>query len=246
MTCGQFRHILKKGYPFGGPWAPRLDLCPRREWTTQPNLPPHPSTDESNLEGGAIHNRHKVPGESQSGAGNSRPTGAIQTCQPLARPAHRVDDVLVIGRGLTVGAQPVGITSAPGVTSASRKAFRAGVLALRMTFIRMRPSECGPTFHGNGHDGLPPDAAPSDAGLRASNERFIDFDPPLEPILYPGSHCKPVSMQHGPRCLVAPQAPGCVATQGGEPVLRGRHPPGGFEPHRQRGARSGEQRPGGS
>lgn len=88
-----------------------------------------------------------------------------------------------------------------------------------MTFIRMRPSECGPTFHGNGHDGLPPDAAPSDAGLRASNERFIDFDPPLEPILYPGSHCKPVSMQHGPRRLVAPQAPAALQLKAESPFF---------------------------
>jgi len=46
----------------------------------QTSLPPHTSTNGSNVEGGATYNRHKLPGESRSGARNNRPTGAIQTC----------------------------------------------------------------------------------------------------------------------------------------------------------------------
>lgn len=57
----------------------------------QTSLPPHPSTDGSNVEGGATYNRHKLPGESQSGARNNGPTGAISTCHSQAAEGRLVE-----------------------------------------------------------------------------------------------------------------------------------------------------------
>lgn len=72
------------------------DLCEQLHSRLHPGQPSiasiHPSTDESHVEDGAIYSRHKASGEPRSGAGDQRPTGALQTC-------HSPDEKTLADRG---------------------------------------------------------------------------------------------------------------------------------------------------
>ena len=163
----------------------------------------------------------------------------------VSRPVHYLNDVPVSDCGRAVGVEPVGDHLSTGSDTGLQESRQGRCLRIDNDLHPDSAKRTLPhSFDRDGHHALPFSASLSSPASRPADKRFIDLDPPLEPILDPGSRRKPKSVQHGPRGLVTPKPQRVLQLQCGEAILRRRHPPGRLEPYRQRRARPGKQRPG--